>query len=185
MCATPLLNRTTVAQGYSSTAIALALPEDGFVVTCDRNAETMAVARDTWASAGVAHKVVARLGPALETLDSFIENRLPPFDICFIDADKRAYGDYFDRCMLLVRVGGLIAVDNTLWYGKVADPEVQDKQTAALRLFNARVLAGAMRCASLCAAVATRLLVALAHAKRALACTCAAGAAAVGLRCVI
>lgn len=128
--------------GYSSTALALALPLDGLLVTCDVNAETMAVARQTWASAGVAERVDGRLGKALETMEGLLaEGGAGSFDLAFVDADKCAYVDYFQRCLQLVRLGGLIAVDNTLWYGKCADPEVQDKQTVALRAFNAAVLA--------------------------------------------
>jgi predicted O-methyltransferase YrrM len=106
------------------------------------------------------------LGPALETLDALLGQDAAPFDLCFIDADKRAYGEYFSRAMELVRIGGLIAVDNTLcvraprprsqaslhradferrWYGRTADPAVDDKQTVAIREFNARVLAGEQR----------------------------------------
>jgi len=127
-------------QGYSALALALALPPDGTLLTCDRNAETMAVARTHWAAAGCSHKVEARLGPALETLDTLLPSSAASFDLAFIDADKRGYTEYYERCLQLVRVGGLVCVDNTLWYGRVADDQEQDAQTVALRAFNAAVL---------------------------------------------
>lgn len=127
--------------GYSSTVMALALPPHGKVVTCDKDAEVMAFARKYWAAAGVEHKVDARAGNGLDTLDALLsEGQENAYDFAFVDADKRAYGAYYDRLMRLVRPGGLIAVDNTLFYGKLADLAVMDKQTVALREFNARVL---------------------------------------------
>lgn len=128
-------------QGYSSTAMALALPPDGLLVTCDRDEEVLALARAAWADAGVSHKVQVRVGPALASLDAMLPEQADSFDLAFVDADKRGYGDYFERCLQLVRVGGLVAVDNTLWYGRVADPADQSNLTVAIREFNARVLA--------------------------------------------
>lgn len=128
--------------GYSSTALALALPPDGQVVTLDVNAQTMELARSTWAAAGVDQLVHGRLGKALESMDAMLAGgQAGAFDMAFIDADKCAYAAYFQKCLQLVRVGGLIAVDNTLWYGRVADEGETDKQTVALREFNAAVLA--------------------------------------------
>jgi predicted O-methyltransferase YrrM len=118
--------------GYSALAVALALPEDGRVVCCDINEEWTALARRFWEKAGVAHKISLKIAPALETLKT-----LPgPFDFAFIDADKPNYAKYYERCLELVRKGGLIAVDNTLWSGWVADGKRRDADTRALRAFN-------------------------------------------------
>jgi predicted O-methyltransferase YrrM len=118
--------------GYSALAVALALPEDGRVVCCDINEEWTALARRFWEKAGVAHKISLKIAPALETLKT-----LPgPFDFAFIDADKPNYAKYYERCLQLVRKGGLIAVDNTLWSGWVADGKRRDADTRALRAFN-------------------------------------------------
>lgn len=126
--------------GYSSLAVALALPEDGSVVACDVSDEWTSIARRYWEEAGVAHKIDLRLGPAVETLDGLLEQgQSDAFDFAFIDADKKAYDAYYERCLRLVRPGGLIAVDNTLWSGKVADPSVRDADTVAIRAFNEKV----------------------------------------------
>ncbi|HXN15024.1 MAG TPA: class I SAM-dependent methyltransferase [Usitatibacter sp.] len=126
-----------VFTGYSSLAVALALPPEGKIVACDVSAEWTAMAREFWIKAGVASKIDLRLAPALETLDSLLasqgENR---YDFAFIDADKGNYLAYYERCMRLVRPGGLIAVDNTLWSGYVAEPSRQDEDTRAIRAFN-------------------------------------------------
>jgi predicted O-methyltransferase YrrM len=90
--------------------------------------------------------VQGRLGPALETLHGMLPGGADTFDMAFIDADKGAYWAYYEACLQLVRVGGVIAVDNTLWYGKVADPAETDKLTTTLREFNAKVLAGESMC---------------------------------------
>jgi len=128
-------------QGYSSTAMALALPPDGELVTCDRDREIMAVAAQFWEQAHVTNKIRPLLAPGLESLDSLLPSEEGSFDLAFIDADKRGYPAYYERCLRLVRVGGLIAVDNTLWYGRVADPSDESAQTVSMRDFNARVLA--------------------------------------------
>eukprot|EP00879_Flechtneria_rotunda_P028167 GHRR01030249.1.p1 GENE.GHRR01030249.1~~GHRR01030249.1.p1 ORF type:complete len:181 (+),score=58.33 GHRR01030249.1:444-986(+) len=133
-----------VFTGYSSLAVALALPESGKLVAFDKEPTTMEVAQKYWDKAGVAHKVDSRLGPALERLQELLnEQGKSSFDMAFIDADKRCYQSYFELCLKLVRPGGLIAVDNVLFYGKVADPAVQDKATVALKEFNQRLLADA------------------------------------------
>jgi predicted O-methyltransferase YrrM len=134
-----------VFTGYSSLVTALALPEDGSIVACDVSEEYTSIARRYWQEAGVAHKIDLRLAPADETLDRLIdEGREDEFDFAFIDADKAGYDAYFERCLRLVRPGGLIAVDNVLWDGKVADATVQDEDTEAIRSFNAK-LAGDSR----------------------------------------
>ncbi len=126
-----------VFTGYSSLAVALALPEDGQMIACDVSEEYTAIARRYWQQAGVAHKIDLRLAPALETLDQLLsEGQAGCFDFALIDADKGNYLNYYERCLQLIRPGGLIAVDNVLWSGRVADPSVQDDATTAIRRFN-------------------------------------------------
>ena len=126
--------------GYSALAMALALPESGRVVACDVSEEWTGVARRYWAEAGVSHKIDLRLAPALETLDALLaDGGAGDFDFAFIDADKESYATYFERSLELVRVGGLVAIDNVLWSGKVADPGVTDADTEAIRSLNAQL----------------------------------------------
>ncbi|MCC6742238.1 MAG: class I SAM-dependent methyltransferase [Acidobacteria bacterium] len=126
-----------VFTGYSALSVALALPEDGCVVACDVSEEWTSIGRRYWAEAGVAHKIDLRLAPAIETLDALIaEGRKGSFDFAFIDADKVNYANYFERALVLLRQGGLIAIDNTLWSGRVADASVNDDDTVAIRKFN-------------------------------------------------
>lgn len=126
-----------VFTGYSSLCVALALPADGRIVACDVSAEWTAVARAYWQAAGVEDKVDLRLAPALETLDGLLaDGHAGTFDLAFIDADKPRYLAYYERALALVRAGGLIVIDNTLWSGRVADPEISDESTVALRHFN-------------------------------------------------
>ena len=114
-----------------------ALPADGRLVACDINPTWTAVAQRYWKEAGVREKIELRLAPALETLDALIANgESGSFDFAFIDADKENYHGYYERTLTLLRPGGLIAVDNTLWSGRVADPAVQDADTRAIRAFN-------------------------------------------------
>ena len=123
--------------GYSSTSVALALPDDGQIVCCDVSREWTDIARQAWTDAGVAEKVELRLGPARDTLDALLdEGAAGTFDFAFIDADKPGYDDYFERCLRLVRAGGLIVVDNVLWSGLVADPADQEQNTVLIRAFN-------------------------------------------------
>jgi len=126
-----------VFTGYSSLSVALALPEDGSIVALDVSEEWTAIARRYWKKAGVEKKIDLRLGPALDALDALIAQRQSGrFDFAFIDADKASYLAYYERCLELVRAGGLIAVDNTLWSGDVADPANQKPDTVSLRAFN-------------------------------------------------
>jgi predicted O-methyltransferase YrrM len=126
-----------VFTGYSSLALALALPPTGRLIACDISEEYTAVARRYWEEAGVAGRIDLRIAPALETLDALLaEDGAGGFDFGFIDADKGAYGDYFERLLALLRPGGLIAVDNTLWDGAVADAADQEPDTVAIRAFN-------------------------------------------------
>lgn len=135
--------------GYSSLAVALVLPDDGHIVCCDVSEEWTSVARRYWAEAGVDAKIDLRLAPATETLDGLLDDGLgSTYDFAFIDADKKSYDAYYERALRLVRPGGLIAVDNTLWAGRVVDPEAEDADTRAIQAFNAK-LAGDER-VSLC-----------------------------------
>ncbi|HWY47677.1 MAG TPA: class I SAM-dependent methyltransferase [Bryobacteraceae bacterium] len=126
-----------VFTGYSSLAVALALPDDGRIIACDISEEWTSIARRYWREAGVERKIDLRLGPALKTLDDLIaQGQGGRFDFAFIDADKGNYINYYERALVLVRPGGLIAVDNVLWDGKVIDPSVNDADTRAIRAFN-------------------------------------------------
>lgn len=129
-----------VFTGYSSLVVALALPEDGKVIACDRDPEATKIARRYWQTAGVADKIELYLAPALDTLDSLIaDGQGGSFDFAFIDADKNNYLNYYERCLTLIRPGGMIAIDNVLWSGRVADPEDTDKRTMGIREFNQTV----------------------------------------------
>lgn len=126
--------------GYSSTAIALAMPPDGRLVCCDVSEEWTTIARDAWAEAGVADRVELRLGPALETLDRMLaEGAEATFDFAFIDANKDQYPDYYERAAQLVRPGGLVAIDNVFRGGDVADPSVDNEAVRATRRLNERI----------------------------------------------
>ncbi|MEX1074420.1 MAG: class I SAM-dependent methyltransferase [Burkholderiales bacterium] len=127
--------------GYSALVVARALPPGGRLVCCDVSEEWTAIARRYWKKAGVAAKIDLRLAPALATLDALLSaGRAGGFDFAFIDADKANYLGYYERCLKLVRRGGLIAADNTLWGGSVADPRDQSLDTRAIRAFNRRLL---------------------------------------------
>jgi len=129
-----------VYTGYSALAVALALPGDGRIIACDINAEWTSVARRYWREAGVEDKIDLRLAPALATLDGLISSgEANRFDFVFIDADKPNYGNYWERALVLLRPGGLIGVDNVLWYGRVIDPSFDDPDTRAIRAFNRQI----------------------------------------------
>jgi len=126
-----------VFTGYSALAVALALPSDGRIVACDVSEEWTAIAQRYWKKAGVDGKIDLRLAKATRTLDQLIsEGGEGRYDFAFIDADKGNYLEYYERCLRLLRSGGLIAVDNTLWSGDVAKPENQKPDTVSLRAFN-------------------------------------------------
>jgi len=126
--------------GYSALAVAMALPENGRLVACDVSKEWTDVGRRYWELAGVAHKIDLRLAPALDTLAALVASgEAGKFDFAFIDADKPAYDAYYERCLELVRANGLIAIDNVLWSGRVADPAETDESTTALRKLNAKI----------------------------------------------
>jgi caffeoyl-CoA O-methyltransferase len=129
-----------VFTGYSSLALALALPEDGRIVACDVSEEWTSVARRYWAAAGVEHKIDLRLAPALETLGGLLEaGEAGSYDFAFLDADKENYSRYYEVAFELMRPGGLIVVDNTLWSGRVADRANNEATTVVLRDFNLRL----------------------------------------------
>jgi predicted O-methyltransferase YrrM len=123
--------------GYSSLCIAQALPADGRLVCLDRSAEFTATAREFWQRAGVADRIALVIGPALDTLEAMREaGEAGTYDFAFIDADKQNHARYYEQCLALVRRGGLIVIDNTLWSGAVADPADQEADTAAIRELN-------------------------------------------------
>lgn len=126
--------------GYSAAWVAGVLPADGKIICCDVNESYAAIARKYWALAGVSARIDLRLAPALDTLTRLLaEGRAGSFDYAFIDADKANYDVYYEKCLELIRSGGLIAVDNTLWDGKVADPSATDEDTAGIRRLNAKL----------------------------------------------
>jgi predicted O-methyltransferase YrrM len=126
--------------GSSALCLAQAMGPAGQLVCCDLSAEWTAIGRPFWEEAGVEDRIDLRLGPALETLDELLaEGHAGAFDLAFIDADKENYPRYYERCLDLVRPGGLILFDNMLWYGRVADPQDDDPDTVAIRRMNARL----------------------------------------------
>ncbi len=126
--------------GYSALCVAAALPDDGRLIACDTNETWTAMARVFWREAGVDHKIELRLAPALETLEQLLaDGAAESFDFAFIDADKPNYDRYYESCLRLLRGGGLIAVDNALWSGKVADAAVDDEDTRSIRALNVKV----------------------------------------------
>ncbi|XP_073313370.1 uncharacterized protein [Primulina huaijiensis] len=126
-----------VYTGYSSLAIALVLPEGGRLVACERDTKSLEVAKRYYDLAGVSKKVDVKHGLAADTLKSMIQNgEGGSYDFAFVDAEKKMYQDYFELVLQLVRVGGIIVMDNVLWHGKVADPLVNDSKTVSIRNFN-------------------------------------------------
>lgn len=127
--------------GYSALVVARVLPAGSRLICCDVSAQWTAIARRFWRRAGVSRKIELRLAPALGTLDALLaRGGAGSFDFAFIDADKASYLAYYERCLKLVRRGGLIAADNTLWGGSVADARNQSVDTRAIRAFNRRLL---------------------------------------------
>ena len=124
--------------GYSSTAMALALPPDGRITCLDVSREWTDIAREAWADAGVADRVDLRLAPAAETLATLDDDS---FDMAFIDADKPGYDTYYEECLRVVRSGGLVMIDNVLWSGTVADPTNDEQNTRIMRALNEKVAA--------------------------------------------
>ncbi len=126
--------------GYSALAVAAALPDDGVLFACDVSGEWTAIGHRYWQEAGVAGRIDLRLAPARDTLAQLLREYGPgSFDLAFVDADKPSYDAYYEACLGLLRAGGLIALDNTLWGGKVADPAANDDSTRALRALNGKI----------------------------------------------
>jgi len=126
--------------GYSALAIALALGPGTTILTCDIDPDATKIAQRYWCTASVADRIELRLGPARDTLAALIrDGAAGSFDFAFIDADKTGYDAYYEACLTLLRPGGLIALDNMLWNGAVADPRVQDPDTSALRALNVKI----------------------------------------------
>ena len=126
--------------GYSALWLASALPPDGTLICCDISEEWTAIGRPYWEEAGVAERIDLRIAPAMQTLDGLLSGvETQSFDLAFIDADKENYLEYYERCLRLIRRGGLVLFDNTLWAGAVADPERRDAETQAIRDLNERL----------------------------------------------
>ena len=126
--------------GYSALAIAAALPKEGRLVCCDVSEEWTAIARRHWSAAGVSGRIDLRIAPAAETLKKMIaRGEAGNYDFAFIDADKPGYDGYYESCLTLLKPSGLIALDNMLWSGRVADPDHHDKDTDAIRALNAKI----------------------------------------------
>lgn len=129
-----------VFTGYSAAAVALALPDDGTVVACDISDKWSGLAREYWELAGVADKIDLRIAPAIQTMDALVDaGESGTFDFIFLDAEKTEYAAYYERALALLRPGGLVAIDNVLWNGSVADDTVIDTDTVAIRAFNEMV----------------------------------------------
>ena len=129
-----------VFTGYSALCVARAMGPAGRLIACDIDEDWTAVAKRYWREAGVAENIDLRLAPAAETLDSLIAaGESGTFDFAFIDADKPGYDGYYERCLTLLRAGGLIAIDNVLWQGRVADPAADDEDTLAIRALNLKL----------------------------------------------
>ncbi|MCB1970186.1 MAG: O-methyltransferase [Geminicoccaceae bacterium] len=133
--------------GYGTLAMALALPGDGRVITLDVNDDWAQVGRRHWRAAGVEDRIDMRTGLAQESLEGIDEDA--SFDLVYIDADKKSYGIYLDHALRLVRPGGIIALDNMLWHGAVADPGDHSHQVESLRQTQARIMADSTLSATL------------------------------------
>jgi predicted O-methyltransferase YrrM len=126
--------------GYSALAIAAALPKDGRLVCCDISEEWTSIARRHWSAAGVSGRIDLRIAPALDTLKNLLaRGEAGSFDFAFIDADKSAYDAYYEACLKLLKPGGLIALDNMLWSGRVTNPDYHDTDTDAIRALNTKI----------------------------------------------
>lgn len=126
--------------GYSALSVASALPPDGLLICCDVSDEWTSIGRRYWKEAGLDDKIDLRLGPAQQTLEGMLaDGHAGKFDFAFIDADKTGYDAYYELCLKLLRQGGLVALDNMLWSGEVANPGTGDPDRDALRTLNAKV----------------------------------------------
>jgi predicted O-methyltransferase YrrM len=133
-----------VFTGYSALRVAMALPADGIIDACDVSEEYTAKAKTYWAEAGIAQKIRLHIAPATETLEGLVkQGHAGTYDFAFIDADKPSYPGYYELCLTLLRPGGLIAIDNALWSGRVADPNTDNESAKILRALNAVIAADA------------------------------------------
>ncbi|XP_077202086.1 catechol O-methyltransferase domain-containing protein 1 [Paroedura picta] len=129
-----------VFTGYNTINMALVLPEDGQVVACDISEDFARIGKPVWKEAGVEHKIDLRIKPANQTLDELIASgEAGTFDFAFIDADKESYNDYYEKCLRLIRKGGIIAIDNVLWHGRVLNPGKDDLETQSLHQLNEKI----------------------------------------------
>ena len=129
-----------VFTGYSTLITALALPSTGQIVACDISREWTDIAQRYWREAGIANKIDLRIGPAANTLEAMLaDGKREPYDFAFIDADKTGYDDYYERCLALLRQGGVIAIDNALWGGSVANSAENSEDTQAIRTLNEKI----------------------------------------------
>lgn len=141
-----LISATTIVEvgvftGYSTLALARALPAHGRVIACDISEEWADIGRPFWARAGVADRIQLELRPAVETLDALLaDGAAGTVDFAFIDADKENYSIYLERCLELLRPGGLMVLDNVLWSGNVARQDISDPETDSLRALNSALL---------------------------------------------
>jgi predicted O-methyltransferase YrrM len=128
-----------VFTGYSSLWIALAMPDDGVLIACDTDAQVTRIAERYWEAAGVSRRIRLEIQPAVVTLQGLIsDGRSGSFDLAFIDADKESYDQYYEACLALLRSGGLLLVDNTLWHGKVTKSST-DAATSAIQALNRKI----------------------------------------------
>lgn len=126
--------------GYSAISIASALPEDGRLICCDASEEWTEIAKRYWKEARLDARIDLRIAPALDTLNDFLgDGGQGTFDFVFIDADKTGYDAYYEACLDLLRAGGLIAIDNTLWGGAVAETKKGDADTESLKSLNLKI----------------------------------------------
>lgn len=123
--------------GYSALSVALAMPDDGYLVACERREEFTKIGQPFWREAGVADRIDLRIGKAVGTLEAMLEaGEGGTYDFAFIDGDKKNYVNYYDLCLQLVRIGGVIAIDNALWSGRLTDETLDDPATTAIRTLN-------------------------------------------------
>ena len=123
--------------GYSALSVALAMPDDGYLVACERREEFTKIGQPFWREAGVADRIDLRIGKAVGTLEAMLEaGEGDTYDFAFIDGDKKNYVNYYDLCLQLVRIGGVIAIDNALWSGRLTDETLDDPATTAIRTLN-------------------------------------------------
>jgi predicted O-methyltransferase YrrM len=125
--------------GYSTLVTAMAMPDDARIITCDINVEWTKIAKKYWKKAGLDHKIELKLAPAIDTLTELRRDEKGTFDFIFIDADKQTYKSYYELSLELIKPGGVIAIDNVLWDGRVADSSQMDESTKAIREFNTHV----------------------------------------------